>query len=579
MASATARASSGAGWARAGQIQSAAALGGLVRGTVQLAATLMCRWGRWVRRRRRWLAWCLVLAGLAAVVDESDVARLLLALGLLPGLVVALLEHGWPTGYERCLAGPLRRMGWRRWARRSWPAVARECGLSVQRSESRSWWLPAPAPRVGRSSNSGAATVWISPRLAKVVTEGSTLTLRIRPRVGQTVEDIENAAPALAFAAAAVSHRVRQFSPSLVDVVLVLREALAFAREARLPDHLAGKVVGDRVGLGRRQDGRPWEIRVRGRHTLVVGCSGSGKGSLLWGLCGGLSPAVHAGSVQLWGVDLKRGVEVMMGRQLFASVAVTPDEAVVTLKRLLAVIEERGREMAGVSRLHCPRPGDPLHVLVIDELAALTAYSEGDTKREASRLLAEILTQGRALGVVVLACVQDPRKEVVSMRGLFTQTVALRLRSADETRMVLGDGAAPLAPAHRLSPSAPGSAWVVEEDGSLDRVRADYWPDRLVRQAAATYPAPVLAFPPVVSRVDGEATQAHSPSAVDGAVAELAGRSGADFGRETTAGRKPRKPRKPRASRGGDEPQAGPVASPSGASERSVTRSDVGRES
>lgn len=32
------------------------------------------------------------------------------------------------------------------------------------------------------------------------------------------------------------------------------------------------------------------------------------------------------------------------------------------------------------------------------------------------------------------------------MRGLFTQTIALRLRSADATRMVLGDGTAALAP-------------------------------------------------------------------------------------------------------------------------------------
>ena len=79
-------------------------------------------------------------------------------------------------------------------------------------------------------------------------------------------------------------------------------------------------------------------------------------------------------------------------------------------------------------------------MLVIDELAALTAYADLDVRREAGRMLAEILTQGRALGVVVVACVQDPRKDVVAMRGLFTQTVALRLRSAEETVMVLGDG-------------------------------------------------------------------------------------------------------------------------------------------
>ena len=79
---------------------------------------------------------------------------------------------------------------------------------------------------------------------------------------------------------------------------------------------------------------------------------------------------------------------------------------------------------------------------MIDELAALIAYADPDTRRDAGRLLSEVLTQGRALGVVVVAMVQDPRKETVGQRGLFTQTVALRLRSAEETRMVLGDGMA-----------------------------------------------------------------------------------------------------------------------------------------
>jgi S-DNA-T family DNA segregation ATPase FtsK/SpoIIIE len=207
----------------------------------------------------------------------------------------------------------------------------------------------------------------------------------------------------------------------------------------------------------------------------------------LWGIAGGLAPAVHAGLVELWGIDLKRGVEIEMGRPLFAHVAYSVDDALTVLRSLLAVIDARGTAMAGVSRLHEPAPGDPMHVLVIDELAALTAYADSKTKTEANRLLAEVLTQGRALGVVVVACVQDPRKETVGARGLFSQTVALRLRDASETRMVLGDGMAAAAPAHRIAPTAQGTAWVVTDDGHADRVRAAYWPDDLVRHVAATH--------------------------------------------------------------------------------------------
>ena len=155
------------------------------------------------------------------------------------------------------------------------------------------------------------------------------------------------------------------------------------------------------------------------------------------------------------------------------------------------MVDARGAQLVGRSRLHEPAPGDPLHVLVIDELAALIAYADPDTRRDAGRLLSELLTQGRALGVVVVALVQDPRKETVGQRGLFTQTVALRLRSAEETRMVLGEGMAAVAPAHRISPAAPGTGYVVGDDGTVDLVRAHWWSDQLVREVAATHPAPV----------------------------------------------------------------------------------------
>jgi DNA segregation ATPase FtsK/SpoIIIE, S-DNA-T family len=74
---------------------------------------------------------------------------------------------------------------------------------------------------------------------------------------------------------------------------------------------------------------------------------------------------------------------------------------------------------------------------------------------------------------------------------LFTQTIALRLRSREEVTMVLGDGLADAAPAHRISPTAPGTGYVVAEDGSAIRVRADYWTDTQIRTTAAQYQRPV----------------------------------------------------------------------------------------
>ncbi|ERF56692.1 hypothetical protein H639_08066, partial [Cutibacterium avidum TM16] len=228
------------------------------------------------------------------------------------------------------------------------------------------------------------------------------------------------------------------------------------------------------VLAGRTQTGATWHLPVIGRHTLIVGASGSGKGSPLWSVVGNLASAVPTGEVQLWGIDLKHGLELSMGKPLFCCMATTPAQALEVLRQLMKVIEARGAVMAGVSRLHQPRPGDPLHVLVIDELAVLTSYGPPEVVKEASRLLSEVLTQGRALGVVVLGAVQDPRKEIVGMRNLFTKALALRLNSSTETRMVLGDETTRVAPAHRILRSQQGTGWIQDEDGTFDKVRADY---------------------------------------------------------------------------------------------------------
>ena len=95
-----------------------------------------------------------------------------------------------------------------------------------------------------------------------------------------------------------------------------------------------------------------------------------------------------------------------------------------------------------MTRQHEPSTVDPLVVIVIDELAALIAYSpDRELVRRAEAALSVILSQGRAVGFLVFAFLQDPRKETVRMRHLFTQAIGLRLRDREEVAMVLGDGA------------------------------------------------------------------------------------------------------------------------------------------
>src|SRR5699024_11117093 len=141
-------------------------------------------------------------------------------------------------------------------------------------------------------------------------------------------------------------------------------------------------------------------------------------------------------------IDLKGGVELGMGKSLFTRYAVTPAEAVVVLEDAVEAMSARLERMAGNTRQHTASTEEPLIVVLIDEVAALTSYIEDrDLKNRARTAMSLLCSQGRAVGYTVVACLQDPRKETIPNRGLFTQMVEIRMREREATYMVLGAGA------------------------------------------------------------------------------------------------------------------------------------------
>ena len=113
--------------------------------------------------------------------------------------------------------------------------------------------------------------------------------------------------------------------------------------------------------------------------------------------------------------------------------------------------------------------------MLVDELAFLTAYQpERELRKRAEAAIATLTSQGRSVGVCVVGALQDPRKDVISLRNLFSTRMALRLDESDQVDMVLGDGARTAARwpiRSRPSPGpAPGSGYVRLE-ASPDPVR------------------------------------------------------------------------------------------------------------
>lgn len=434
--------------------------------------------GQLWRVLRRWPGPALALLAAVWLTHWSPKWSLILPLVLVV-LVLRLWAVLGPASFHRWLHGPSRRLVWRVRLHRCWRPVAVACGLGRPR-----------ARRRGRTDGVPKDVPQRLPCLARLTTDGPRVTLHLRPLVGQTVETFATAGEQLRMAVGATRVRVDPEGVNRVAVTFTMSDWLSEPFVALRPGSAPASL--DSVPMGRCEDGSPWRLPV-GPHTLVAGMSGAGKGSLFWSFAFGLAPCVRAGTAQLHGVDLKGGMEVLMGADLFTSRATNAAEAVGLLERLIEVMRVRTRAYAGRVRSHSPTVKEPLHVVMVDELAALTAYCpERDLQRRAEMAISLLCSQGRAPGFVVFACLQDPRKEVIPTRGLFTQMVGLRLKDATETSMVLGDAAVSAgALCHRISRATPGMGYVLPEDGGYPlRVRAGQVPDALLRSVATEYAAP-----------------------------------------------------------------------------------------
>ena len=196
--------------------------------------------------------------------------------------------------------------------------------------------------------------------------------------------------------------------------------------------------------VGRREDGEPFTIRLHGTHLLIAGATGAGKGSYLWGLVRAMLPAMSAGLVRVHACDPKL-MELAFGRAMFerfGNYAADPADIAELLEADVADMQARAGRFAGHQRDHTPTSADPFVVVLVDEVAFLTAYqADRKLKERILAALATLTTQGRAVGYCVVAALQDPRKEVLNIRNLFPDKIALRLDEPTQVDLVLGDGA------------------------------------------------------------------------------------------------------------------------------------------
>jgi S-DNA-T family DNA segregation ATPase FtsK/SpoIIIE len=391
-------------------------------------------------------------------------------------LVLVALRVWRPAWFTRFVARPVR-CRWRWWVyRRRWQAVMTVAGL-------------APLYR-GRV---------LLPVLGKVRAGRCADLASVGLVSGQSPKHFADRAEALAHGFRVRSCRVRTGPPGSVVLELVRRDALASVIPALAIPRLE-EVDLRALPVGRREDGGLLLVRVHGTHLLIAGSTGAGKGSFLWGLVRAMLAAMTAGLVRVHACDPKL-MELAFGRPLFekfGKYAADPATIAALLEADVADMQERAGRFAGRQRDHTPTTEDPFVVVLVDEVAFLTAYQADRKLRERIlAALATLTTQGRAVGYCVVAALQDPRKEVLNIRNLFPDKIALRLDEPAQVDLVLGDGAHDRgALCEEISADPATGAGVgfvrLETDPGPVRVRAAYVSDGDIAEMTAAFLIPEM---------------------------------------------------------------------------------------
>jgi S-DNA-T family DNA segregation ATPase FtsK/SpoIIIE len=202
-------------------------------------------------------------------------------------------------------------------------------------------------------------------------------------------------------------------------------------------------------------------------------------------------------------IDPKGGMELAAGQRLYTEVCYGDDDTdeegkrrahefayAEFLERAVHIMRERQRRFRGVVRTHKATADDPHIVIVIDELASLTAYVvDRHAAKRIEAALNLLLSQGRACGVTIVAALQDPRKDVLPARGLFPTRIALRMNEPDEVDMVLGPSSYDKgARCDEISEELPGVGFVTVEGRTEPiRLRFAYVDDDEIATAASLY--------------------------------------------------------------------------------------------
>jgi DNA segregation ATPase FtsK/SpoIIIE-like protein len=195
---------------------------------------------------------------------------------------------------------------------------------------------------------------------------------------------------------------------------------------------------------------------------------------------------VACGDVVIWGIDLKKGMELGPWAPCIDRLATTPEEARALLADAVAILEARAALLAARGRRTWePAPEMPALIILIDEYAELVDEAPGAVRHAAS-----VARRGRAVAVSLIAATQRPTQKAMGQGAVRSQMdvrICFRVRERKDVDLILGQGMLAAGwNAHTLN--APGKFLIsAAEHDTPRRARAYLLTDQAVADTANRY--------------------------------------------------------------------------------------------
>ncbi len=266
---------------------------------------------------------------------------------------------------------------------------------------------------------------------------------------------------------------------SLAEVVIARRDPLAIGPPQSWPHaDLPRASLWNPIPIGVGEDGEDVTVLLPERNLLLGGEPGAGKSVALSML---VATAALDPTCRLWLLDGKLVELATWSRCADGSAGVSCSDAIDVLHTLQEEMDHRYSELLRSGRRKVVQ-GDALalHAVVIDELAHYLTTSERKERTEFADTLRDLVSRGRAAGIIVLAATQKPSADVVptSIRDLFGFRWAMRCSTPQASDTILGSGWASSGySATDVDPASRGVGYLLHEGGTPQRIRSYYLDD------------------------------------------------------------------------------------------------------